>query len=107
MKRDLQASTTESEQPQSTLHVSDPVPDVCFIPDVCKALGISRRTVARLLRHGAFPLPELPALDRRHRWSGARVRQFRESAQQRSHGRSLRAVSPNRIGNSVARKGVI
>ena len=58
--------------------VNDGIPDVCFIPDVCRALRVSRRTVERLLRHGAFPIPEMPALDKKHRWSGARVRQFRD-----------------------------
>lgn len=65
---------------------SQPIPDVCFIPDICRALKVSRRTVERLLRFDAFPIPRMGALDRRHRWSGARVREFRDA------GHQLRAV---------------
>lgn len=65
------------------------VPDVCFIEDVCRALKISRSTVERLRRHGAFPIPEMLALDARPRWSGTKVRAFREREQVR-HGRQSR-----------------
>lgn len=55
------------------------LPTVCFVEDVCNVLRISRRTFERLLRHGAFPVPEiLPRLDRRHRWSGAELQAFIE-----------------------------
>jgi predicted DNA-binding transcriptional regulator AlpA len=54
-----------------------PLPPVCFVEDVCEALRMSRRTFEKLLRHGAFPIPEiLPRLDRRHRFSGSAVQAF-------------------------------
>jgi hypothetical protein len=42
---------------------------VLFERDVCAFLGISLTTLKKLRRHGAFPIPELPALDKRHRYS--------------------------------------
>jgi hypothetical protein len=54
------------------------VPTVCFIDDVCRLLRMSRRQLHRLRRHGAFPIREIPALDRRPRWSGEAVRRFLE-----------------------------
>jgi len=56
--------------------MSDDIPTVCFIDDLCRVLGISRTTVKRLRRHRAFPIEEMPSLDKRPRWSGARVREF-------------------------------
>ncbi len=63
------------------------LPLVCFVEDVCDALRLSRRSFERLLRHGAFPVPELPRMDRRHRWSGAAVQAFIESGGVRHTGR--------------------
>ena len=51
-------------------------PDVLFLEDLCRALRVSRRTVERLRRHGAFPIPTLPSLDKRPRWSRAAVETF-------------------------------
>ena len=42
---------------------------VLFDRDVCALLGISGTTLKKLRRLGAFPIPELPALDKRHRYS--------------------------------------
>jgi hypothetical protein len=58
--------------------MADEIPAVCFIRDVCRALRMSRTTLKRLRRHGAFPIPELPALDKHPRWSGAEVQKFLE-----------------------------
>lgn len=62
--------------------VHDDIPHVCFIADLCRILGVSRTTVEKLRRHRAFPIPELPALDKRPRWSGAAVRAFLDSKAQ-------------------------
>ena len=70
-----------------------PNPDaVYFIDDVCEFLKVNRRTVERLRRHGAFPVPELSSLDKRPRWSGADILAYihRDAAHR---GRSLRAVA--------------
>lgn len=48
-------------------------PRVYFIDDICRELRVSRRVLENLRRHRAFPVPELPALDRRPRWSAAAV----------------------------------
>jgi hypothetical protein len=50
--------------------------DVLFIEDICARLRVSRNTVLRLRRHGAFPIPELPALDKRPRWSRQAVERY-------------------------------
>jgi hypothetical protein len=42
---------------------------VLFDDDVCAALRISASTLKRLRRAGAFPIVELPRLDRRHRYA--------------------------------------
>jgi len=52
------------------------IPTVCLIADICRELKISRRTLQRLRRHRAFPIPELPSLDKHPRWSGADVEKF-------------------------------
>jgi hypothetical protein len=52
------------------------IPSVCFIEDVARALRTSVRTVKRLRRYRAFPIPELPTIDRRPRWSGEAVRRY-------------------------------
>jgi hypothetical protein len=54
------------------------IPDVCLIDDICRELKISRTTLKRLRRAGAFPIAELPSLDKHPRWSGAAVRRFLE-----------------------------
>lgn len=66
---------------------------IYFAEDVCHALGISRSTLKRLRRHGAFPIPELPALDKRPRWSRAAVERFvAEGHPVKATRRFLRAV---------------
>lgn len=67
----------------------DHYPSVCFIEDVARALHTSRRTIARLRSFHSFPIPELPRLDKRPRWSGDAVRKFVEAGHT---GRSLRRV---------------
>lgn len=52
------------------------IPAVCLIADLVRILRCSRRTVERRLRLGAFPIPELPAIDGKHRWSGEAVEAF-------------------------------
>lgn len=61
-----------------------PIPDVCLIEDVARALKTSVRTIQRRRRFGAFPIPELPSIDKRPRWAGEDVRRFLASARQRA-----------------------
>jgi hypothetical protein len=50
--------------------------DVLFLDDLAKVLRTSRSTIERLRRRRAFPIPELPALDDRPRWSRPAVDRF-------------------------------
>lgn len=49
---------------------------IYFIEDICRLLNVSRSTVERLRRHRAFPIKELPALDKRPRWSVEAVERY-------------------------------
>lgn len=46
---------------------------VLFIDELAQILGTSVRTIQKQLRAGTFPIPELPRIDRKHRWSRERV----------------------------------
>jgi hypothetical protein len=50
--------------------------EVWFIDDVAAFLRISRATIERRRATGSFPIPELPPLDKRPRWSRKAVEQF-------------------------------
>jgi hypothetical protein len=56
--------------------MSDEIPAVCFVQDVARILRISRTTIDRLRRHRAFPIRELPSIDKRPRWAGDDVRRY-------------------------------
>ncbi len=60
--------------------------------DTCQKLGISLRTGHRLLRAGAFPLPEVVGLSAHHRFSVEAVEQFVAS-----HGRVRFDVRPRHV----------
>jgi len=50
--------------------------DVLFIEDVARVLRTSRSTIERRRRSGTFPIPELPAIDERPRWSRQAVERY-------------------------------
>jgi hypothetical protein len=52
------------------------VTDVLFIEDVARVLRTSRSTIERRRRSGTFPIPELPAIDERPRWSREAVETY-------------------------------
>lgn len=52
------------------------LPLILFDDDVCRVFGISRTTLRKLRRHGAFPIVPLPALDKRTRYSRVDVARF-------------------------------
>lgn len=56
--------------------MSTEIPAVCFLDDVARILRTSRRTIEKLRRARMFPIPELPSIDKRPRWSGEDVRRF-------------------------------
>jgi len=74
-------------------HPADEIPDVCFLDDVARILRMSRRTIEKLRRHGAFPIRELPALDKRPRWTGAAVRKFLSESQPSTRPRPWKRAS--------------
>ena len=53
-----------------------PTPDAMFIEDVARVLRTSRSTIERRRRSGTFPIPELPAIDERPRWSRQSVERY-------------------------------
>jgi hypothetical protein len=52
------------------------LPLVLFLDDLARALRTSRRTLENLRRHRALPIAELPAIDKRPRWSRDAVLRF-------------------------------
>jgi len=64
------------------------IPTVCLVDDICRLLKISRSTLTRLRRARAFPIRELPSLDKHPRWSGADVQRFIEGGSGLARGRS-------------------
>lgn len=79
MPRQLQTAAARLEDTLGGAEVRDglsEIPNVCFLTDVCRILRISLSTAKRLRRHGAFPIAELPALDKRPRWSGDAVKRW-------------------------------
>ena len=55
-------------------------PEVLFIEDVAGILRTSRSTIERRRRAGTFPIPELPSIDGRPRWSRQAVDRFLASS---------------------------
>jgi hypothetical protein len=53
--------------------------EVLFIDDVVRMLRTSRSTIERRRRAGNFPIPELPSIDGRPRWSRHAVEKFLRS----------------------------
>jgi len=62
--------------------VSADVPDVLFIEDLARILRTSRSTIERRRRAGTFPIPELPSIDGRPRWSRQAVEGYLASSSQ-------------------------
>jgi hypothetical protein len=66
---------------------------VYLLEDLCRVLRISRSTLNRLRRSGAFPIQELPSLDKHPRWSGAEVTRFLEGERQLARGRGWKRTA--------------
>jgi hypothetical protein len=54
-------------------------PDVLFLDDVGRILRASSSTIERRRRAGSFPIPELPSIDGRPRWSRQAVERYLSS----------------------------
>lgn len=50
--------------------------DVLFIEDLASVLRTSRSTIERRRRAGTLPIPELPSIDERPRWSRQAVERY-------------------------------
>jgi predicted DNA-binding transcriptional regulator AlpA len=68
---------------------------VLFIDDVAQVLRTSRSTIERRRRAGTFPVPELPGIDGRPRWSWQAVEQYLTTSA-RGDSRLRRAPRPPR-----------
>ena len=54
--------------------------DILFIDDLAQVLRTSKTTIERRRRDGSLPFPELPAIDKRPRWSRLVVEEFLSSS---------------------------
>ena len=68
---------------------------VLFIEDVAQILRTSRSTIERRRRAGSFPIPELPSIDGRPRWSRQAVERYLASS---NEGKRPRRGRPARRG---------
>ena len=68
--------------------------EVFFIEDVARVLGTSRSTIERRRRSGTFPIPELPRIDGRPRWSREAVQDYLKSS---NNGMRPRRGRPRRV----------
>ena len=73
--------------------------EVLFIEDLAGILRTSRSTIERRRRAGSFPIPELPSIDGRPRWSRQAVEQFLATTSKGS--RPIAGRRSNRIGPSA------
>ena len=67
--------------------------DVLFQDELAILLRVSRATIERRRREGSFPIPELPGIDNRPRWSRKAVEQYLSSTKggvRRGYGSSRR-----------------
>ena len=74
-----ETSESPTEIAASANDAADRQPAVLFLEDVADMLRVSRSTIERRRRAGTFPIPELPSLDRRPRWSVKAVEQYLNS----------------------------
>ena len=58
----------------------DDWPEVLLLADLAELLRCSPSTIKRRLRAGIFPVPPLPGIDRKWRWSKAAVWKWLEAS---------------------------
>ena len=66
------------------------LPRILFIEDVARELRCSPSTIKRRLRADAFPVPPLPGIDKRWRWSAASIKRYFQGADPRVVSRGRR-----------------
>lgn len=52
-------------------------PDILFVKDLARELRCSVRTIWTRKKNGTLPVPELPYVDKRPRWSRADVERYK------------------------------
>ena len=72
--------------------------DVLFMDDLAYVLRTSRSTIERRRRAGTFPIPELPSIDERPRWSRHAVERYLGSS---SGGMRSRRGRPRSAANEL------
>lgn len=72
-------------------------PTVLFIEDVALVLRTSRTTIERRRRAGNFPIPELPGIDGRPRWSRQTVESYLASSDEGLRSRRGRPAGRRRV----------
>jgi hypothetical protein len=102
----LTQAAVQAAMPQAPAPAPPPVPphiehDVLFIDDLVRLLRVSRPTLERLRRRHAFPIPELPKLDNRPRWSRQAVEKF--LAGHRTPARGIGRGRPPHAWNGASR----
>lgn len=75
----------------------DDFPDLLFVAHVAAFFDCSTATVSRRVHDGTFPVPPLPAIDRKLRWSRAQLRAWLETGDLFAHDR----VAARRAGRRV------
>jgi hypothetical protein len=76
MNRALQSTAPPAQEPVSDTHVPQALPEVLFVADLARVLRMSRRAIDRARKFRTFPIPQLPALGGRPRWSRVAVERF-------------------------------
>jgi predicted DNA-binding transcriptional regulator AlpA len=71
--------------------------DVLFIEDVARILRTSRSTIERRRRAGTFPIPELPGIDGRPRWSRQAIERYLASTNEGLRSRRGRRTRRTRV----------
>ena len=71
--------------------------DVLFIDDLAHILRASRTTIERRRRDRSLPFPELPAIDKRPRWSRLVVERFLSAAGSADRLRPSHRFAPTRV----------
>lgn len=98
------AAVAAPEDPRAPQQDADPV---VLIDELARILKTSTRNLQRQLRAGTFFIPELPKVDRRHRWSRVVVAQYIAEGHALVHERKATAglrVVPRKPAGEAARE---
>jgi hypothetical protein len=63
--------------------IVDEASAILFLDDLARALRCSKRTIELRRARGTFPIPELPSIDKRPRWSRQAVQRYLDGHEDR------------------------